>query len=308
MVNSIWEDIKRQFQSGDTLTRIILVNLGVFLSVNLLLLIFFFIYQQDAENQLNKVLTWFEAGSTLRHNLTRPWTIITYMFLHKGFWHFLWNMLILYWFGRILQELSGNQRILPVYVLGGIAGFVAYVIAAQFFPSFISPYMLGASAGVAAVIMASAVLAPEYRMNLILIGPVPLKYLAAFFILMFLFSIPRGNTGGHFAHLGGVLMGWFFVHQLRNGNDMSVKFNSIVDGIKDYLAWVGGIFQSKKGPRVAYKNPKANKFSKGGHKRDDESVVQQEKVDEILEKIKRSGYESLTEEEKDFLFKASKEK
>ncbi|MEM7102150.1 MAG: rhomboid family intramembrane serine protease [Bacteroidota bacterium] len=307
MVSSIWEDIKRQFTYGDMLIRIILVNVGIFFAVNLLNVFLWLFLREPGREIYEAIMTWLQAGPTWWHNLSRPWTIITYMFLHEGVWHILMNMLFLFWFGRVVKDLGGNQRILPIYLLGGLVGFVAYVLSYYLFPGYVGPYMLGASAGVMAIVVAAATLAPDYRFHLIFIGPVALKYLAAIIFLLDIISLPKGNTGGHFAHIGGALMGYYFVTQLRSGNDLSVRVNNILEGVVNYFRYLGNMFSGKdSGSPKKNKSKSRMRRRKPSHKSDEEGLSDQEKLDSILEKIKRSGYQSLTEEEKDFLFRASK--
>ncbi len=314
MVTSIMDDVKRIFREGGMLTRLVFINVGVFVFVNLLLVVLFMVFGKEAHTYLDQILRWFEASYDLKHNLTRPWTIFTYMFLHKDLMHVLFNMLFLFWFGRVLVDLGGNRRVLPIYIWGGLAGFVFYVLSSFLLPEYTGPYCLGASAGVMAVVVASATLAPEYRMNLILIGPVPLKYLAAFFVFVDIIAIPNGfNTGGHFAHIGGALAGWFLIHQLKNGTvDWIEKTNIVFDKIANFFGNIKDTLQGKRKPKVAYKDPEFAKKTKQNRKASSSSDThtgnQQEMVDAILEKIKRSGYASLTEEEKEFLFRASKDK
>ncbi len=311
MVSSVIEDIKRQFQYGNVVTRLIIVNVAVFIAVNLAGLIFFLIMGKGGNDYfISSVLhPWFCASYEWKHILFKPWTIFTYMFLHYDFWHIIFNMLFLFWFGRILRDLGGNHRIFAIYVLGGLAGFVVYVISGILMDGsgIIGQYALGASAGVMAVVLAAAALAPEYSMHLLLIGPVRLKYIALVLVLMDLLFLSRGNTGGHFAHLGGAFMGWFFVYQLREkGNDLSIPFNNFIEKITGFFGNIKDRLSGKRRPKVVYKNP-TGKRAKGNAKSDHLTIVpDQSEVDEILDKIKRNGYESLTPEELDTLACASK--
>ncbi len=307
MFESIWDDLKRQFQGGDTLIRLVLINLGVFVAIHLIALLLTPFFGIGNDGSIDLLLDWLAVPSDPMTLLTRPWTILTYMFLHVGFWHILWNLLFLYWFGRIVQDLLGDHRILPIYVLGGLAGFLAFFVSANFFPesfsSFIGGRMLGASAGVTAVVLAAASTAPTYRMHLILIGPVQIRYIALLFIFLDLISIRQGsNTGGHLAHLGGAFLGWYFVQQLRSGQDWGQAFHRLLDRILAFFRRLFGRERSR--PRVVYKNPR--RFGRRGRKAPPDDQDYQEKLDAILDKIKDSGYESLTKEEKEFLFNASK--
>ncbi len=309
MFTSIWEDIKREFQYGNTLTQIILVNTGVFILVNIILVILFFIYQGGAHIRLDYILRWFEASHDPWHILTRPWTIFTYMFLHKGLFHYAMNMILLYIFGRIFRDFLGNRKILPLYVYGGFAGFLVYLLT-SFVIDDVGMYMLGASAGVWAIVMATTVLRPDYVIRLMFIGDIRLKYITFVLIVLNLIAITGVNTGGQMAHIGGMLVGWNFIYMLQNGTDLSVPFNKIWDKIAnafgsvvDKLRGKGSLDREfKKKPTSSFMTKRASDDEKY-----EEEANRQERVDAILEKIKRSGYDSLTQEEKEFLFKASKD-
>lgn len=289
-------------------TRLIIINVIAFVIINLVHLAFNLPGNDGSSGSTmyTDILHFFCMSSDAWHVLTHPWVLITSIFLHEGFTHILFNMLFLYWFGRIVSDLIGNHRILPLYILGGIAGGIVYFITAYLLPYGAGgpTYALGASAGVMAIVVASGVLAPEYQMNLLLIGPVKLKYIVA--VLVFLDLIGTSvntNTGGAFAHLGGAAFGYFFVLQLRAGNDMSLPFNNFID-------WITGLFKptkKKEKPRKV-KAVFKNKGKIFGNAVTDKKVdlSHQEQIDSILEKIKKTGYDSLTDEEKEFLFRASK--
>ncbi len=307
MFDSVLEDIKREFRFGNVLTRLIIVNLAVFVAVRIAALVFFLVFGDGGtEKFISNVLhPWLCASSGWKHILLKPWTMFTYMFLHFDLLHVAFNMLFLYWFGRILRDFAGNDRIFAIYVFGGLAGWLVYVISGQFMPG-VGQYALGASAGVTAVVLAAAALAPNYSMHLLFIGPVKLKYIAFFLVLMDLILMPNGNTGGRLAHLGGAFMGWFFVYQLREkGNDLSIPFNNIIDKITGLWGRRKDVFSRKKKPRVVYKNT-TGKRAKGNAKSDLHIVPEQSEIDAILDKIKRNGYDSLTKEELDILARASK--
>lgn len=298
MFSSIWDDLKQQFNNGNMVTRLILINIAVFVVINLVLV---FSGGGRDETIYNNIVKPFSFNSDWYYTLTHPWVIITHMFLHVDFWHILWNMLLFFWFGRIIGDLIGDRRIFPLYLLGGLFGAFIYFV----FANLTSPnYALGASAAVTAVIMATGIIAPDYVMRLILIGDVRLKYIVAAILLLNIIGAGgTNNTGGYVAHLGGAFFGWLFITQLRNGNDWSVPVNKFMDNL---VALFRNMFSGKKrGPRVAYKNPDAGKTSRPNAK-SDRSASYQEELDNILDKIKEQGYESLTEVEKEFLFNASK--
>ena len=309
MFTSIWEDLQREFRQGNMITRIILVNLGVYVFVNLVYIFFGLSSGGEDYTVYEKVVQWLSLSSDWWKILTRPWTIISSMFLHEGFWHILWNMLFLYWFGRIVGDLIGDRRILPIYVLGGLIGGLFYFASVNLLPygGGGEHYALGASGAVMAIVMAAGVLAPDYIMRLILIGDVKLKYIVA--VLIFIDLVGTGgkiNTGGHFAHLGGAAFGWFFVYQLRNGTDLTEPLNRFFNMMEDYFRSFGS-----KAPksRVTARKKRRPKFTviRGNAASDDDlpDMSHQERLDVILEKIKQSGYESLNSEEKEFLFNAS---
>ncbi len=311
MVRSIIQDVKQEFNQGNMVTRIIIVNLAIFVFINVIKILLFLSNGGITPESYFTFRNFFCISSDWKHNLTHPWVIITSMFLHEGFWHILWNMLFLYWFGRIVGDFIGNQRILPLYLLGGITGGVIYFFSANLLPFGGGGigYALGASAAVMAIVVASGVISPDYIMRLLFLGDVKLKYIVAVLVFLDLIGVAGNyNTGGHFAHLGGAFFGWLFVFQLRNGNDWSVPVNKFFNQISSYFQ---NLFSRKSNhPKVIYKNPKLKKKwhqRYSGHSTSDkENTSHQERLDAILEKIKQSGYESLTEEEKAFLFDASK--
>jgi len=310
MMRSIWEDAKREYRQGNMVTRLILVNIVVFVLINLVWLIMRLACGCVNPEGYTPLVRFFSMPADPLYLLTHPWTPFTSMFLHTGFFHILWNMLYLYWFGRIVVDFIGNQRILPLYLLGGFAGALAFFLASNLGFPFLSAngYALGASAAVMSVAVASATINPDYEMHLLFLGPVKLKWLVGALVLLdILFIGQDGNTGGHLAHLGGALMGFITIRQLQQGNDWSAGINRVVDSIADFLRRFAEGPKSKKGPRVAYRNPRGAFGSKKGNKKSD-TVDQdhQQKLDAILEKIKKSGYDSLSKDEKEFLFKASK--
>jgi membrane associated rhomboid family serine protease len=233
--------------------------------------------------------------------LYRPWTLITYMFTHFALMHIFWNMISLFWFGQILSEYTSNRKIIPLFLLGGIMGALLTIIIISFVPS-LAVYqgapMIGASAGATAIIVAAATLVPEVRMNMLFIGPVKLVYVAMFVIFIDILNLASySNIGGNLAHLGGALMGYLFIIQYKKGKDMAKPINRFFD-------WVKGIFgNSSRGKmKVVHKR----------HVSDEEynqmKNINQRQIDAILDKISKSGYESLSKTEKDILFRASNKK
>ncbi len=308
MFKSIWEDIQQQYHQGNMVIRLVIINVAIFVVVNLLYVILSGIGGGDL-SLYNKVLHWFCISSDPLLVLLRPWSLFTNMFLHEDFWHILWNMLYLYWFGRIFGDLLGDKKVLPLYLLGGLAGTIAFFLSANLlsYGGDGTHFALGASGAVMAIVAASGFVAPDYIIRLIFLGDVKLKYIVA--VLLFLDIVGAAgqiNTGGHWAHLGGAAFGWFFVAQLRQGNDWSVPVNNFLDKISNFFD------QTKsRRPKMAYKNPNYKKRKRSGGRPhavsdDDRGTSHQEQLDMILDKIKVKGYDSLSSEEKEFLFKASK--
>jgi membrane associated rhomboid family serine protease len=310
MFESIWEDIKREYAYGNMVTRLVILNLAVFLGINLIQLVLTLTSGFRPSGLFTKIVKFFSFTPDIWFGLTHPWGILTHMFLHVGFFHFLFNMLFLYWFGRIVADLLGNQRILPLYLLGGLAGAVVFFLAGNLITD-MGAYAYGASAAVMAIVLAAGVTAPEYTMHLILFGPVRLKYIVAVLVVLDLISIGNlANTGGHLGHLGGAAMGWFYVQQLRNGNDMAVPINRWIRQLSAFWSslFSGGSNTGGRpaGPRAKSTGVPRNPLKRRGGARSDEEMSDQERLDAILDKIKENGYESLSAEEKEFLFNASK--
>ncbi|MEM1321356.1 MAG: rhomboid family intramembrane serine protease [Bacteroidota bacterium] len=312
MVTSIWEDLKREFSHGSILTRLIIINASVFVIINLVKI---FMSIGGIRDNYIYFRRFFCISSDLWHDLTHPWVFLTHMFLHDGFWHILWNMLFLYWFGRIVSDLIGDRKILGIYILGGLAGVLAFLFATIVlqYPSGGPFYALGASGAVMAIVVASGTLSPDYSMRLLFIGDVKLKYIVMVLVFLDLIAIADDvNTGGHFAHLGGAFFGWIFITRLRQGHDYSTPVNNFFDRANDFFRNLFAKKSSKKRrrPRVVYRNTKIKNGGKGQAYAvsDEEDLSHQEQLDAILDKIKKTGYDSLSSEEKEFLFNASKKK
>ena len=307
MFSSIWEDIKWKYQSGNMLIRIIMINVAVFVFINLIGLFL--------PPETYKPFSYFWMISTdWWHNLTHPWVFITHMFLHESFWHIFWNMLLLYWFGNIVGDLTGDRVVLPTYLLSGLVGGAVFFLMGNLpTPWNIGNYALGASAAVNGFMMLAAAKFPNYTMNLILLGPVRIKYIVAVFILIDVMALSGGNnSGGHFAHLGGAAMGWFIVYLWQ---EKSIDLVGWANGILDKIfTFFNGLYappsttQTKTKIRVDYdsSSSKTSRYQKKKTSFSDSGMTHQEQLDLILDKIKESGYDNLTDEEKEFLYNASK--
>ncbi len=311
MLNSLWHDLRHQYRYGGAITRLILINIAVFIAVNLLALLFTLLSGFSGPKGIETVTRFLSLQPGLWHQLTHPWVFITSMFLHVGLFHLLFNMLMLYWFGRIIENLLGNRHILALYLLAGLAGGLFYLITANLIPHLQNTYAYGASAAVMGFVVAAATLTPDSYMHLLLIGPVRLKYIALALILLDIFSIGwMSNTGGHFAHLGGAFFGYFYISELRKGNDYSKPVHAILAYIHNFFQQLfGESKKQKKSPlRTSYKASTRRNTARGTQHTDLEHDELEEQLNIILEKIKKHGYDNLSPEEKEFLFNASKKK
>jgi len=292
----IREDIKRIFTNGTTLTRLILINTALFLLLTIAGITGFLLNSPDISS---KVLNIFSVPSALKSLLLRPWTIITYMFTHKDIWHILFNMLWLYWFGKIFIDYLGQRKLVSVYVLGGIFGAVVYVASFNIFPAFAElvneSVAIGASASVMAVVIAIAVYVPDYSVHLFLIGRIKIKYVAlGIFILTSILDFST-NSGGKLAHMGGALAGYLYARSLRKGYEMGKWINTSIDAVT-------ALFKPRKKMRVTYKRA-ADDMEYNRRKAENQA-----RINAILDKISKGGYDSLTKEEKDLLFSESQKK
>ena len=296
-MGSFIADLKNGYKRGDICIRFIYINVGIFLLTSLLGVVWtLFNWGIPSWLQYFQLPAWFSQF------IKQPWTLFTYMFLHAGVLHLLFNMLWLYWFGRMFLSMFSARHFRGLYLLGGICGGLLYMLSYNLFPYFnqflYGSVLVGASASVLAIVVATAVRIPEFQVSFMFIGAVRLKYVALFVVLLDLLFVTSGNGGGHIAHLGGALAGWWFASSLAKGKDVTRWINSCLD-------FVSGTFHFKKAPKKA-----KMKVDKGGKTADYEynarKKQQSEEIDRILDKLKQSGYSSLTTEEKKRLFDASK--
>ena len=252
----------------------------------------------------NNIFDWFILPAEVDKIVARPWTVITYMFMHDGVFHMLGNVLWLWAFGYILQDLAGNSKLVPLFLYGGLAGAFLFVVTNNLFPVLSSQIdgrtLQGASAGVMAIAIATTALAPDYRIFPMLNGGIPLWIVTIIFVIIDFASIPSENGGGHIAHIGGALMGLLFIWQLRKGNDWSHWLNR-------FFSWVSNLFNpdKKEWKRTARKEHYYK--TKGTQPYKKVSNVTQKRIDEILDKINQQGFLFLTDEEKDILKRASED-
>lgn len=299
--NSPIEEVKTFFKQGSLLSRLILINVAIFILANIINL-FFWLTQSGIDpagrESSSLFISWFALPSNVSEFSLKPWTLFTYMFLQENFFHLFFNMVMLYFGGRIFSEYLNSAKLLSVYVWGGVFGALLFVFTYNFFPVFqrevfFSVPLLGSSAAVIAILVAIATHVPNYYINLIIIGRIRLKHLAIFFIIIDILSIQRGNAGGHISHLGGAIWGFAYIWLTKNGFAMNWNFFKI----PKYF------FASR--PRKSYSNPSYHKRPVTDEEYNKAKIKQQKEIDLILEKISKSGYSSLTSKEKELLFKSS---
>ncbi|WP_299437357.1 rhomboid family intramembrane serine protease [uncultured Aquimarina sp.] len=293
------DDLKLKFKKFTIIEKLIVINVVVFVSFYLLNT-FAFLFNASS----GFLMDWFVFPKEFNDFLTKPWSIITYAFLHSGFWHIASNMIILYFSGRYFVSYLTGKRVLTVYFLGAIFGALLYMLSYNLFPAFSEvgdSVLLGASASVMAILIATATYIPHMSIRLMFIGSVKFWWIAAFFVILDIIQIPAGNAGGHIAHLGGALFGYLYASQLKKGNDIGSWFEKFMDAIVS-------LFKPRK--KSPLKTVHKAKKSKNAAKKTSSATVKnpnQAEIDAILDKISKSGYDSLTKQEKDFLFKAGKD-
>ena len=290
MANFIIEDIKNAWNKKDNgLIKIIIINIIVFVSVSFIQVI---LTISGLSSFFTLLINKLMLPASLSTFILQPWSIISYFFLHMNFMHILWNMLFLYWFGKIIIDNIGNNALISLYVLGGIIGGLLYMATYNIIPYYgervSESLMLGASAGVFSVVVGSATLMPNYTFYLLLIGPVRIKYIALFYVLLSFFDVAGSNAGGEIAHLGGAFIGYIFIKQLQNGVNIGEGIINLIN-----------LFNKKKRKKESKKDVSQD-LRKGSIE------PSQDEVDKILDKISDSGYSSLTKKEKERLFNASK--
>lgn len=293
--------LKYKLQTATVTEKLIAINVLVFILFFLLRTIAF-LFQLPSDF----LVEWFVFPKEPMEFLMKPWSIITYSFLHSGIWHILSNMLILYFSGIYFLNYFSPKRLLNYYFLGVIIGALVYMLSYNLFPAFQGTgrsYLMGASAGVMAVLIGIAAHIPNMRVRLMLIGSVKFWWIAAFLLVIDVIQIPMGNAGGHLAHLGGAALGYLYTNQLQKGNDIGKWFENIMDSIASLFKPREKKARMKTVHRTGKAAPKKSTSSKSKFNKDDK----QKRVDAILDKISKSGYESLSKAEKDFLFQAGKE-
>jgi len=281
-----------KYNQGTIVEKLIYINVGAFL-LTFLLNSFGYLFQSNS----NLVMNWFSMPSNIDYFITRPWSIISYGFLHAGFFHILTNLLVLFYIGNLFIDYFIQKQLLSFYLFGTVFGGLLYLVSYTIFPALqnTNATLVGASAAVMAIFIGIATYIPNYEINIRFIGFVKLWKLAAFFIGLDLIQIPSGNAGGHLAHLGGALFGFIYMSQIRKG---ALSFT-----IKNPFS---SLFSKRSNLRTVYKAKRKKAKTKNSKQSKSNRPTNQQQIDAILDKISKSGYDSLNQEEKNLLFKQGK--
>ncbi len=282
---SIIKDLKYRYNTGNIVEKLIYLNVALFICTLLVSVL-----QGLYKGEMNFIMEWFSLDNDINTLFRKPWSILSYGFLHAGFLHILMNMIVLYFIGNLFLEYFTEKQLLNFFILGTLFGGIFFLFSQNYFPLFEgkSTVLVGASAGISAIFIGITTYMPNYQIKLRFIGFVKLWYLAAFWIGLDILGLIGSNAGGHFAHLGGALFGFIYVSRASN------KEISFLNNL-----W--GMFSSKnKKMKTVYKSSTKRKNNVNN------TNSNQVKIDAILDKISKSGYDTLTKEEKDFLFKQGK--
>ncbi|MFY7987581.1 MAG: rhomboid family intramembrane serine protease [Flavobacterium sp.] len=284
---NILDDLKLQYKTGGMVQKLIFWNIGFFLFS----LVFFYSFSVGQF----QIPTWIALSSDLGVFVRTPWTLITFNFFHSGFLHLFFNLMVLHFSGRLFNTYFTDKQLLGVYVLGGVFSGITFVLSYIFIGK--SGLLVGASGAIMAILIATATYAPFMLLRIPLIGIVKLWHVAFVILLVDLIQMPLDNTGGHLAHLGGALFGFIYIKLLQTGTDVTNPFSAVLDGFAN-------LFKPKK--KTPFKKVHRNTTKKVINSFQGNKDVTQKQIDDILDKISKSGYDSLTKEEKEFLFKAGK--
>ena len=292
-MDGIITNLKRSFQAGSILKKLIFINIAVFILIRLLGILLLLFNLQDFP-----ILLYLQLPASPMALLSRPWTLFTYMFTHFEFLHILFNMLWLYWFGELFLQVFNERQLGGLYVLGGLAGALLFVVSYNLFPYFQEvasfSFLMGASASVMAIVFAISFYRKEIEIHLLLFGRIKLIYLALFTFVIDLLAMTSDNAGGHIAHIGGALFGIWFASRYAQGKDLTAPINRQIDKLVN----------------LGKRKPKMSVTYGGRSNKDWEYNARKQQqaanIDAILDKLKRSGYGSLSADEKKQLFDASK--
>ncbi|MCF6298067.1 MAG: rhomboid family intramembrane serine protease [Flavobacteriaceae bacterium] len=285
-MNKWFSDIKYKYLSGNAVEKIIYINVVIFLLTYLFNTLSFLMKSDN-----NFIINWFALSPHFDSLITKPWSVISYGFLHDGFLHILFNLIFLFYIGNIFLDYFNKKQFLLYYIFGIFSGGLIFLLSYNYLPALKTheTYLVGASAGVTAILIGITSHIPNYSIRFRFIGNIKLLHIAIILMAIDIIQIPNGNAGGHLAHLGGALIGYLLTTQLNYG--------------KNLIDWIGNLFQPKDETnlKTVYKQKKEAK------PKEKNPINRQRKIDSILDKISKSGYETLTKEEKDFLFKVGKD-
>ncbi|MBO4803987.1 MAG: rhomboid family intramembrane serine protease [Muribaculaceae bacterium] len=295
------DDIRRTYSGSSLLTRIIFINIGVFLLLRILA-VGALLFNVNVEGMLH----WVDVSSNLGVLLRRPWTVVTFMFAHFDVWSILFNLLWLYWIGRIFMEFFSPKQLMGVYLLGGWAGMLLFLLAYNILPHLVGLQncLIGASASVLAIVVATAVYVPDYKIGLLFLGEVSLKWIAIVVIIFTVLTLDKTNLGSSLAHIGGMLVGAWYAWRIRRGRDITRPLNAVIDSV--FGLFNGRSWKSLKSMTAKKESPASGTRKQTSRAARPADEVSEEELDRILGKIKTAGYDALTDEERDQLFKASR--
>ena len=295
-MQSILSEIKNHYKHGNYFTKLLYFNL-LFYLVYKVFTVFEYLFQSKFIDSFIENYLFLPSNTELI--LKKPWTLLSYMFVHVDFGHILFNLILLYFGSKLFLRQFNGKQLISTYILGGICGAIFFIVSYNLFPVFandvINAKAFGASASVLAIVIAIATYTPNILVPILFFGHVKLTYIALGFIMLAFFSIPVSNPGGHIAHLGGIVYGFLYVLLIKKGYDLSINFYNILDSFSF-------LFRKKKRSKTSQKrSEKNNDYAFKG-----DQAKQQQKINHILEKISKSGYDSLTKKEKELLFQESK--
>ncbi|MCW3126524.1 MAG: rhomboid family protease GlpG [Bacteroidetes bacterium] len=288
MLKNIWDDIVNQFKQGSAVTRLIIAFIVVFIGFETLHLILWASHQLEL---YYTIYSFFALPPAFGKLLKQPWSAFTWMFMHADVGHIFFNLLSFYWFGEIYQLYMRDRRVFPLFIFGSLTGGFLFMLLSLLLPAMRGSEvpLVGASAGIFAIMFAATALNPDHGVNILFFGRVPIKYVALVAFLISFVAITHGNAGGMISHIGGALFGFLYIKSLQAGTDWFTPLDKI-----------GGLFNRSKKLKATHVRGKS-----GSEEKKDLTTGEQKRLDEILDKISRSGYNSLSKEEKEFLFKYS---
>jgi membrane associated rhomboid family serine protease len=311
MIRTIKDDLNQVFSAGSMVTKLIVTNIIFYV----FFLLLYILFTNLSPSTYQTILGFFRIPGDLFSLLIKPWTIITYMFTHEGIWHLAWNMIGLNLFGRIVGDLLGDKRILPIYLIGGLGAAAMFLLWSNFPPAVTNAYAIGASGSIMALAGVAAIIAPEYQIRLLLIGNVKLMYIVIAFVLFdFVGIASQSNTGGHWGHIGGLLTGIFIIYGIKRGVDSTEGLNRVFEKVDNLINTTTRKSTKKSKLRVEYRSKKLSfedfkPFALSPREMDDVragvDLTDEEELNRILEKIKKVSYDNLTNKEKVFLKKMS---